>query len=95
MTTLKIKQTTGLQLNGNVLTGNTFPVKDYIKAYLGGKWDANKKAWIVDVNKVNSLLASGGYLSVDNTPAPAVKKTTGSNGYCHKCHSWCYGDCEA
>jgi hypothetical protein len=28
------------------LTGNTYPVKDQIKA-MGGKWDADKKAWMV------------------------------------------------
>ena len=99
---LKIKQTTGLTLNGNKLSGNTYPVKDYIKAHLGGKWDGNNKCWIVDVEKVNDLIEHGGYLSIDDSPAPVVKSTTtnlnGSahwNGWCNKCHSYCWGDCEA
>ncbi|MCC6314802.1 MAG: hypothetical protein IT337_12410 [Thermomicrobiales bacterium] len=28
------------------ITGNTYPVKDQIKA-LGGRWDADRKAWMV------------------------------------------------
>jgi hypothetical protein len=32
------------------ITGNTFPVKDEIKQ-LGGKWDANQKAWMVPLEK--------------------------------------------
>lgn len=28
------------------ITGNTFPVKDQLKA-LGGRWDADRKAWMV------------------------------------------------
>ena len=92
---IKIKQTTGLTLSGDKLSGNTYPVKEYIKAYLGGKWDGNSKCWIVDIEKVNKLLASGGYLSVDDSPAPAPKKPTYVSGWCNKCHSYCYGDCEA
>ena len=29
-----------------IWTGNTYPIRDAIKS-LGGKWDANRKAWIV------------------------------------------------
>jgi hypothetical protein len=29
-----------------IWTGNTYPIRDAIKA-LGGKWDAGRKAWIV------------------------------------------------
>jgi hypothetical protein len=29
-----------------VWTGNTFGIKDQIKS-LGGKWDGNRKAWVV------------------------------------------------
>lgn len=92
---LKIKNTTGLTLNGNKLSGNTFPVKEYIKAYLGGKWDSGNKAWTVDVAKVNDLIERGGYISIDDSPAPAPKKSTYVSGWCNKCHSYCYGDCES
>lgn len=43
------------------ITGNTYPVKDQIKA-LGGTWDAAAKAWLVPeavADKVR-LLVSGG-----------------------------------
>ena len=95
-TNLKIKNTTGLALNGNMISGNTYPVKDYIKAYLGGKWDSNAKAWIVNVEKVNDLIERGGYISIDDSPAPVKVQTARiDNGWCNKCHSWCYGDCTA
>jgi hypothetical protein len=29
-----------------VWSGNTYPIRDAIKS-LGGKWDANRKVWIV------------------------------------------------
>src|SRR5437764_993815 len=32
------------------ISGNTYPVKDQIKA-LGGKWDADQKAWMVPDGK--------------------------------------------
>lgn len=32
------------------ITGNTYPVKDQIKA-LGGRWDAERKAWMVPVER--------------------------------------------
>lgn len=92
---LKIKNTTGLVLNGNKISGNTYPVKDYIKSYLGGKWDGNSKAWTVDLEKVNNLIARGGYISIDDSPAPAPNKSTFRSGWCNKCHSYCYGDCDA
>lgn len=38
------------------ITGNTFPVKDQIKA-LGGKWDADSKAWMVPADKADQAKA--------------------------------------
>jgi hypothetical protein len=32
--------------SSTVWTGNTYPIREAIKS-LGGKWDANRKAWIV------------------------------------------------
>jgi hypothetical protein len=37
------------------ITGNTYPVKDQIKN-LGGKWDADKKAWMVPNDKYEQAL---------------------------------------
>ena len=43
------------------ITGNTFPVKDQLKA-LGGRWNAEAKAWMVPDAKADEarrLVASG------------------------------------
>lgn len=42
------------------LSGNTFPVKDQIKA-LGGRWDAGKKIWVVrkSPDAIEALMALG------------------------------------
>lgn len=53
MTSLTIKRH-AVQLNGNLLTGDTYPVKQWIKEYLCGKWDAERKGWIVDPKQVET-----------------------------------------
>ena len=47
------------RINGNVLTGNTFPIKEFIKRKLDGKWDAAQKAWIVNEAIVAKYLDLG------------------------------------
>lgn len=69
---LRIKSTTGLTLEGNRLSGNTFPVKDWIKTYLAGTWDGNAKSWVVDVNKVNSLISRKANIYVDDSQPQAT-----------------------
>lgn len=54
-----------------LIVGNTYPVKDQIKA-LGGKWDAEAKGWRVPVAKAEqaqALVDSVGS-KVVRTPAP-------------------------
>lgn len=96
MTTLKIKGYT-CTLNGNKLSGKTFEVKNYIKAYLDGKWDSNGKEWIVNVEKVTDLAAKpGSYIQIVDDVAPVAEvKNTFHSGWCNRCHSYCYGDCTA
>lgn len=48
----------GMTLDGNVLTGDTYNAKDNIKKYWDGKWDSNRKAWIVDPKKVMDVITS-------------------------------------
>ena len=61
-----------MQLNGDMLTGDTFAMKDYIKARLGGKWIADQKAWRVDVNQVNRWLSTvGAEIRPDDQPVAA------------------------
>jgi hypothetical protein len=58
------------------ITGNTFPVKDQIKA-LGGRWNPDEKAWMVPETKADearSLVAAG-----------AVSQKTLNNYRPHKC----------
>lgn len=55
-----------------LITGNTFPVKDQLKA-LGGKWDANAKGWRVPSEKAadaRDIVAAVGQPSRTYSPAP-------------------------
>lgn len=88
-----------LQLNGDLLTGDTFSMKDYIKSYMDGKWVADKKAWRVNVAKVNKLIEQS-VLRIDDEPVSATSRDgfiirNGIDGWCNKCRSYCYGDCDA
>lgn len=60
------RKTTTMTNSSTVLvTGNTYPVKDAIKA-LGGRWDAVAKGWRVPADKADSakaLVASGRQLT--------------------------------
>lgn len=66
-----------MQFNGDLLTGDTFPVKEYIKKTLDGKWVADKKGWRVDVSKVNRWLAVvGSGIRVDDAPVANSKSSS-------------------
>jgi hypothetical protein len=91
MTTIMVKRT-AVTLSGNHISGNTFAIKEYIKAYLGGKWNSESKSWTVDLDKVNDLIAKM-VISVI-TPASATVKNTVSH-LCPNCHTYCDGDCGA
>lgn len=52
MTNLITRKGEKMQLDGNILTGNTFGIKSYIKTYLDGKWIADRKAWQIDPAKI-------------------------------------------
>jgi hypothetical protein len=52
-----------VNLNGDILTGDTFKVKEFIKRYLGGKWDAESKGWRVDLDAVKKY-ATGSTIMV-------------------------------
>jgi hypothetical protein len=49
-----------VELNGDLLTGDTFKCKDFIKKYLDGKWDGQRKGWVVDPQKVARYTAANG-----------------------------------
>jgi len=54
-----------MQLNGNLLTGDTFPVKHYIASKLNGQWDKERKGWLVDTTLVEKWLDKGGTIYTD------------------------------
>lgn len=41
-----------MAMNSVLITGNTFPVKDQLRA-LGGRWDAGAKGWKVPADKAD------------------------------------------
>lgn len=83
------------------VTGNTYPVKDKLRE-LGGKWDRDRKVWLVPDNKIKEAQEA-----VNNPPkkaplsktdiiAIAVRKRGGTPGICWSCGSSCkfpYDEC--
>jgi hypothetical protein len=63
-----------------LITGNTYPVKDQIKA-LGGHWDADAKGWRVPADKASQAQAL-----VDGAPVQ-VRQQSGRPHYtkCQVC----------
>jgi len=105
--TINIKCTSrmskGMQLNGNALSGDTYGAKGYIKDHWDGKWDAGRKVWIVNPEKVISTIKEQAWgftrvLQITDEPITITRRENGSaatNGWCNKCHSYCWGDCDA
>jgi hypothetical protein len=56
------------------ITGNTYPVKDQLKA-LGGRWNAAKKCWEVPDDKAEQA----------RTLVPAARKASGYAGRSRNC----------
>jgi len=63
-----------LQLNGDILTGDTYPIKDYIKKNMAGKWIADQKAWKVDTAKVQWLIDNHAGIRIDDEVTTAQPK---------------------
>lgn len=85
-----------VQINNNLMTGDTYAIKDWIKSYLCGKWDGEHKGWIVDLGQVNVWM-TGKYpiIKIDETVSEVHNETKINNGLCPHCHTYCYGDCTA
>ena len=62
-----------------LITGNTYPVKDQIKA-LGGKWDPDQKGWLVPSEKADQAQAL-----VNNTPKVEGKRKPFRHTKCVVC----------
>lgn len=86
-----------VQINNNLITGDTYPIKSWIKEYLNGKWDAEARGWRVDPKQVEAFTGKiYGIMPVSNTSEQAqATEEKAYNGLCPKCHTYCYGDCTA
>lgn len=62
-----------LQLNGDLLTGDTFNLKDYIKKNMDGKWISDQKAWKVNVQKVQWLIDNHAGIRIDDEPVTTTQ----------------------
>jgi hypothetical protein len=101
----KSRMSKGMELHGNILTGDTYGARDFIKTHWDGKWDASRKCWIVDAQKVITTIQEQTWgfakvlsLSTEINPTPSrdgFKVRGGVDGWCDKCHSYCYGDCQS
>jgi len=92
MTTNLTIKNAKVTLTDNRLSGQTYQIKEYIKAYLAGTWDKNISSWIVDTEKVTALINAQA-IQIDNSPV--IVKVHSANGLCPRCHTYCYGDCTA
>jgi hypothetical protein len=73
-----------------LIAGNTYPVKDQLKA-LGGRWDAARKGWMVPDEK-----AAEAQKLVNSAPKTSYtpRKRYGirtSSGFCTRCGDDCGG----
>jgi len=77
--------------NGTILvTGNTYPVKEQLKA-LGGRWDAASKGWRVPATKATAARALVAVPVKVATPAPSAYVARQlAQGAC--CCAHCEGD---
>lgn len=61
------------------ITGNTYPVKDQIKA-LGGRWNAGEKCWMVPAEKADAAKSM-----VSGAPRQSFEKSSYGQRKCCKC----------
>lgn len=47
-----------IAIDGNIVTGETYKAKEYIKSGLGGRWDAERKVWIINPVKLAAAIKS-------------------------------------
>lgn len=92
--------TKGMTLNGNLLSGDTYRAKDNIKKFWDGEWDAARKVWIVNPEKVMATLNSkynwGLAIEAEDAPKTATTHVRAQKSeLCPRCGTYCYGDCSA
>lgn len=97
-----------IAITGNIVSGDTFAAKETIKKLLNGRWDGDRKLWIIDTNKIEAATKS--ITGLYDASEAQIAALTGKNiaprragtyvaadgvRVCSKCHTVCYGDCEA
>lgn len=50
--------------DGNIITGDTFKCKQFIKNFLDGKWSPEYRGWIVDPEKLEKYTTPAGTIMV-------------------------------
>lgn len=80
---LIIKGTNKVTLTGNLMTGDTYSIKQWIKQYLCGTWDGELKGYIVDLGQVNQFM-SGKYpmIKVDEAAAATSERKNPLGPWC-------------
>lgn len=62
------------------ITGNTYPVRDQLKA-LGGVWNKSRKCWMVPADKADAAMQLAGPNRYESKPRP----NGGRRGACATC----------
>lgn len=56
-------------IKGNLMTGDTYSVKDIIKQFFGGKWDAQRRGWLVDAKDIDRWMGTKIKPAADKQPS--------------------------
>lgn len=67
-----------LKLDGDLLTGDTYDVKNFIRQHCGGRWDKAANGWRVNVDRLMALTEIRNQigLDIDNSPRPEASKNS-------------------
>ena len=78
MTTINLttRKNAKLQLDGNIISGDTFEIKGYIKQYMEGKWLPESKAWQVNLEKAMKLIEGSNSIGLRVDDTASVTETT-------------------
>ena len=73
-----------------LITGNTYPVRDQIRA-LGGTWDAAAKGWRVPADKADEARKLVAGTAPKRRPSTSSYRPNGMGGICAACGDDCGG----
>lgn len=70
-------------IEGDLMTGNTYPVKDIIKKFFGGKWLPEKKAWQINHKDLNRWVGTKIYPAPEDTEYNPSSRTYNPKNWCN------------